>query len=167
MDKYITVDGFGIRFTDSSKNWPYTVEAKAMEESLANAITLDAFGKHALFKDYRYVRHYMDNMQSSLYKFGLWQERIHADWEKWRNHSKENSDELEKWFNDCFNDGKIIIPKEDYTPQCMTAYLTKTVDTMIWGVRTNWGHIIGSFNLKNYLCHKKRKPKRLKGSRYY
>lgn len=116
MDKYRTVDGFGIRFTDSSKNWPYTVEAKAMEESLANAITLDAFGKHALFKDYRYVRHYMDNMQSSLYKFGLWQERIHADWEKWRNHSKENSDELEKWFNDCFNDGKIIIPKEDYTP---------------------------------------------------
>ena len=118
MDKYITVDGS----TDSSKNWPYTVEAKAMEESLANAITLDAFGKHA---DYKYVRHFIDNMQSSLYKFGLWQERIHADWEKWRNHSKENSDELEKWFNYCFNDGKIIIPKEKYTPQMFDCIFDK------------------------------------------
>jgi len=116
MDRYRITDDFGILFTDSSKNWALKGEANAMEESLANAIALAAFKQHAP-NDYKYVRHYINEMQSSIYKFGLWQEKINADWTKWRNHSKENTDKLKEWFNKCFKDGYIVIPKEDYTQE--------------------------------------------------
>ena len=70
-------------------------------------------GKYAN-EDYKYVRHYIDNMQSAIYKFGLWQEQIYADWNKWRDSSKQNTKELKEWFNKCFDNGDIIITKEDY-----------------------------------------------------
>ena len=116
MDRYRITDDFGILFTDSSKNWALKGEANAMEESLANAIALAAFKQHAP-NDYKYVRHYINEMQSSIYKFGLWQEKINADWTKWRNHSKENTDKLKEWFNKCFKDGHIVISQEDYTQE--------------------------------------------------
>ena len=113
MDRYRIIDGNGIQYTNPKENWPNTVEAKAMEESMANAITLFVFRKYAN-EDYKYVRHYIDNMQSAIYKFGLWQEQIYADWNKWRNSSKQNTKELKEWFNKCFDNGDIIITKEDY-----------------------------------------------------
>ena len=113
MDRYRIIDGDGIQYTNPEENWPNTVEAKAMEESTANAITLFVFRKYAN-EDYKYVRHYIDNMQSAIYKFGLWQEQIYADWNKWRDSSKQNTNELKEWFNNCFDNGDIIIPKEDY-----------------------------------------------------
>ncbi len=109
MDRYRIIDANEIQYT----NLPNTVEAKAMEESLANAITLFVFRKYAN-EDYKYVRHYIDNMQSAIYKFGLWQEQIYADWNKWRDSSKQNTKELKEWFNKCFDNGDIIITKEDY-----------------------------------------------------
>ena len=114
MDRYRIIDGDGIRYTNPEKNWPNTIEAKAMEESMANAITLFVFRKYAN-EDYKYVRHYIDNMQPAIYKFGLWQEPIYTDWNKWRDSSKQNSQELKDWFNLCFSNGKIKIPIEDYT----------------------------------------------------
>ena len=105
---------------DLKKNWPDTLEAKAMEESLANAITLQVFDKYAK-DDYKYVHHFEDNWQPTIYRFGLWQEKIDADWAKWRGTSKRDTNELEKWFNKCFNYGKIIITKEDYTPEIFDA----------------------------------------------
>ena len=113
MDRYQIIDGNEIQYTNPKENWPNTVEAKAMEESMANAITLFVFRKYAN-EDYKYVRHYIDNMQSAIYKFGLWQEQIYADWNKWRNSSKQNTKELKEWFNKCFDNGDIIITKEDY-----------------------------------------------------
>ena len=113
MDRYRIIDGYGIQYTNPKENWSNTVEAKAMEESMANAITLFVFRKYAN-EDYKYVRHYIDNMQSAIYKFGLWQEQIYADWNKWRNSSKQNTKELKEWFNKCFDNGDIIITKEDY-----------------------------------------------------
>ena len=113
MDRYQIIDGNEIQYTNPKENWSNTVEAKAMEESMANAITLFVFRKYAN-EDYKYVRHYIDNMQSAIYKFGLWQEQIYADWNKWRNSSKQNTKELKEWFNKCFDNGDIIITKEDY-----------------------------------------------------
>ena len=113
MDRYRIIDGNEIQYTNPKENWSNTVEAKAMEESMANAITLFVFRKYAN-EDYKYVRHYIDNMQSAIYKFGLWQEQIYADWNKWRNSSKQNTKELKEWFNKCFDNGDIIITKEDY-----------------------------------------------------
>ena len=113
MDRYRIIDGNEIQYTNPKENWSNTVEAKAMEESMANAITLFVFRKYAN-EDYKYVRHYIDNMQSAIYKFGLWQEQIYADWNKWRDSSKQNTKELKEWFNKCFDNGDIIITKEDY-----------------------------------------------------
>ena len=113
MDRYQIIDGNEIQYTNPKENCPNTVEAKAMEESMANAITLFVFRKYAN-EDYKYVRHYIDNMQSAIYKFGLWQEQIYADWNKWRDSSKQNTKELKEWFNKCFDNGDIIITKEDY-----------------------------------------------------
>ena len=113
MDRYQIIDGNEIQYTNPKENWSNTVEAKAMEESMANAITLFVFRKYAN-EDYKYVRHYIDNMQSAIYKFGLWQEQIYADWNKWRDSSKQNTKELKEWFNKCFDNGDIIITKEDY-----------------------------------------------------
>ena len=116
MDKYRIADSKGTFFMNTKKNWSDTLEAKAMEESLANAITLNAFRQHAP-NDYKRVHHFIDEMQSSIYKFGLWQEKINADWTKWRNHSKKNTKKLQKWFNKCFNAGHIVILQEDYTQE--------------------------------------------------
>jgi hypothetical protein len=105
---------------DPNQNRPDTLEAKAMEESLANAITLHVFDKYA--KDnYKYVHHFVDNWQPTIYRFGLWQEKIDADWGKWREASKRNTNELKELFNKCFNGGNIRITKENYTPEIFEA----------------------------------------------
>lgn len=97
----------------ATANWPCTLETKAMEESLANKITLDWFKKYAP-KDAEQVRCYIDK-QPTIYRFGIYQDKIDADWKKWRESAKQNTTELIEWFNKCFSDGEIKIPLDDYS----------------------------------------------------
>lgn len=101
---------------DNSKNLPSTLEAKAMEESLANMITIEWFKEYAS-EDEKYVKHFIDNWQSSIYKFGIWQDKIDATWDDWRRSTKQATPKLEEWFDLCFSEGKIKIPIEDYTKE--------------------------------------------------
>ena len=99
---------------DNSKNWPSSLEAKAMEESLANMITLEWFKVYAP-EDKKYVKCFIDNWQSSIYKFGIWQDKIDAVWDVWRESKKMATPQLNEWFDVCFANGNIIIPIEDYS----------------------------------------------------
>lgn len=111
MDNYDVADG---QIVDQNANWPNKLEAKAMEESLANMITLAWFKEYASPEEYKQVKHFIDCWQSSIYRFGLWQEKIDADWKKWLNSDKQASGKLVGWFNRCFSSGNIKIPIEDY-----------------------------------------------------
>lgn len=111
LDNYEVADG---QIVDQNANWPNKLEAKAMEESLANMITLAWFKEYASPEEYKQVKHFIDCWQSSIYRFGLWQEKIDADWKKWLNSDKQTSDKLVGWFNRCFSSGNIKIPIEDY-----------------------------------------------------
>ncbi len=115
MDKYRIIDENGITYTDIEENWPNSVEAKGMEESLANAVTLNCFKKYASSHDLEYVQHFINNCQPSIYRFGLWQSSIGAKIENWRNTNKQNSPALNEWFNLCFRDGLIRIPINEYS----------------------------------------------------
>ena len=101
---------------DNSKNWPSSLEAKAMEESLANMITLEWFKEYAP-EDEKYVKCFIDNWQSSIYKFGIWQDKIDAVWDDWRGSTKQTTPKLKEWFDLCFAGGNIKIPIEDYTKE--------------------------------------------------
>ncbi len=86
-------------------NWPNTLEAKAMEESLANRITLEWFQK--VDKDnYDIVKDFIKS-QPTIYQFGIEQYDAHVDWRKWRL-SDKNMPTLQAWFDKCFKDGDII-----------------------------------------------------------
>lgn len=98
---------------DNSNNWPSSLEAKAMEESLANKITLSWFRLFAP-NEFKYVKHYIDKYQPAIYKFGIWQDYADVDWKKWRESNKQSSQKLEEWFNKCFSNGEINIPIKDY-----------------------------------------------------
>lgn len=113
MDKYRVVLEGQLQFTDKTVNWPFSLEARAMEESLANKITLDWFNKYAP-KDVDQVRCYIEE-QPAIYRFGIYQEKIDADWEKWRESEKKSTQKLVEWFNKCFSNGDIKIPLDDYS----------------------------------------------------
>ncbi len=114
MDKYRLLQNGYLMYNNISENWCKTIEAKAMEESLANMITLSCFKKYASPEEYKQVKHFIDCWQSSIYRFGLWQDKIDADWKKWLNSDKQATDKLSDWFNRCFSSGNIKIPIEDY-----------------------------------------------------
>jgi hypothetical protein len=114
MDKYREIENGILMYGNSSDNWAKTVEAKAMEESLANMITLAWFKKNAVYEEYKLVKHFINNWQNSIYRFGIWQERISADWIQWFNSSKQESQKLKEWFDLCFSSGNIRIPLSDY-----------------------------------------------------
>lgn len=111
MDKYLDEQN-----EKNKNNWPNSKETWAMEESLANMITLQCFKEFAP-DDYPYVLNYIDQRQSALYQFGIWQEQIGANWKKWRDNSKQGTSQIKEWFNKCFVDGYIRIPKEYYTKE--------------------------------------------------
>lgn len=115
MDKYRVLENNSLMYGNFSDNWPTTIEAKAMEESLANMITLAWFKNFATSEEYNLVKHFIDNWQNSIYRFGIWQERIGADWTQWLNSSKQESQRLKDWFNLCFSSGNIRIPLSDYS----------------------------------------------------
>ena len=82
-----------------------SLEAKAMEESLANMIALQIFSKYDN-GNYATVRSFIENDQPTIYKFGARQFDISADWKKWKD-SNKNMPTLKTWFDKCFNEGKI------------------------------------------------------------
>lgn len=74
--------------------------SRAMEESLANMITLqwfDAFNK----SNYNKVKSFMES-QLIFYEFGINQFEAGVDWTKWRD-SKKKHKLLKEWFNFCFD----------------------------------------------------------------
>lgn len=95
-----------------NKNWPKgTHEPVAMEESLANMITLKLFNRYP--DDFKSVKEFIKD-QPPFYKFGIHQYEAGVDWKKWRESDKQSSQKLEEWFNQCFSNGEINIPIKDY-----------------------------------------------------
>jgi hypothetical protein len=95
-----------------NKNWPKgTHEPVAMEESLANMITLKLFNRYP--DDFKSVKEFIKD-QPPFYKFGIHQYEAGVDWKKWRKSDKQSSQKLEEWFNQCFSNGEINIPIKDY-----------------------------------------------------
>lgn len=97
MDDTNTPENIG---KDKTKGKVLSDRDVAMEESLANMITLQYFevAKHILGKDdYEKVRDFV-NKQPSAYKFGITQyEIMKPDWRDWRNNNVCNI--LENWAN--------------------------------------------------------------------
>ena len=106
MDKYRIITEKGIEYTDLKANRISTLESRAMEESLANMITLECFNKYATPNDLTAVEEYIKTNQNSIYKFGINQKRANVDWKKWKDSSK-NMSSLKEWFNVCFENGNI------------------------------------------------------------
>lgn len=79
----------------------------AMEESLANMITLKLFNRYP--DDFKSVKEFIKD-QPPFYKFGIHQYEAGVDWKKWRKSDKQSSQKLEKWFNHCFSNGEIKEP---------------------------------------------------------
>ena len=71
MDKYRIITEKGIEYTDLKANRISTLESRAMEESLANMITLECFNKYATPNDLTAVEEYIKTNQNSIYKFGI------------------------------------------------------------------------------------------------
>ena len=95
-----------------NKNWPKgTHEPVAMEESLANMITLKLFNRYP--DDFKSVKEFIKD-QPPFYKFGIHQYEAGVDWKKWRESDKQSSQKLEEWFNQYFSNGEINIPIKDY-----------------------------------------------------
>lgn len=73
--------------------------SNAMEESLANMITLQWFD--ALNRsNYHKVKSFVET-QPKIYKFGINQFKAGVDWTKWRD-SKKMHKLLKEWFKNCF-----------------------------------------------------------------
>lgn len=86
---------------------PRDIFSKAMEESLANTITLFYFQKDS--KKCKDVRCFIEKDQPVIYQFGAYQFDVGVDWTKWRD-SDKNMPSLKDWFDKCFSDGKIRKP---------------------------------------------------------
>lgn len=79
--------------------------SRAMEESLANMITLQWFEKFD-HSNYEKVESFI-NTQPEIYKFGINQFKACVNWEKWRDSTKDMDGKLKDWFDTCFEGGKI------------------------------------------------------------
>ncbi len=113
MDKFET-DKQGKVIKNSTK----TLYSKAMEESLANMITLHCFNREDLKK----VNDFMLYHQPAIYQFGVNQFGIKADWTKWRD-SDKNQPELKTWFETCFKTDGTAEIRDDlvYTKEIYNA----------------------------------------------
>ena len=79
--------------------------SRAMEESLANMITLQWFKKFD-HSNYEKVESFIKT-QPEIYKFGINQFEAGVNWEKWRDSTKDMDGKLKDWFDTCFEGGKI------------------------------------------------------------
>lgn len=86
--------------------------SRAMEESLANMITLQWFEKFD-HSNYKKVKSFIET-QPEIYKFGINQFEAGVDWTKWRD-SKKMHKLLKEWFDNCF------VPKLLEQPQKVRA----------------------------------------------
>lgn len=93
-----------------------TLPEIAMEESMANCITLNWFNCKSE-KEYNAVKNFIGG-QKADYQFGLYQHRALADWQLWHKFKTEHifcdnngvryyMDGLRKWFDFCFYRGQI------------------------------------------------------------
>lgn len=80
-------------------------EAQAMEESLANEITLKFFSEHDN-ENFKKVKQFIEFHQPAIYQFGIRQFHVGTDWTKWRD-SEKNMPTLKDWFDKCFSEGEI------------------------------------------------------------
>ena len=83
--------------TEGSKR---SLFAQAMEESLANRITLEWFKKYEE-KSFNQVRKFIEN-QPTIYNFGIKQHNANVDWTKWCESYKNMHFLLKVWFDTCF-----------------------------------------------------------------
>ena len=93
------------RNEDSMKS----IFAHAMEESLANMLTLQCFKEYYDQSVLDRVKSFV-NTQDDIYKFGINQFEAKVDWTKWRDSYKDMHGELEVWFKECFEDPKLTEP---------------------------------------------------------
>lgn len=75
--------------------------AKAMEESLANMITLEWFKEYEE-SNFNKVRTFI-GYQSAIYRFGIRQYDANVDWKKWRDSYKKMHSRLKVWFDSYFD----------------------------------------------------------------
>ena len=110
---YLTVLVHEFAHAMMDQKWPDNILksffAHAMEESLANMITLEWISKNDN-DDIEDVKHFMEE-QPAIYEFGIKQFYAKVDWKKWRD-SEKNMPELKDWFEACFEGGGI---KDDIT----------------------------------------------------
>ena len=81
-----------------------SIFAHAMEESLANMLTLEWFKNT---DDYIQVKKFIENLEEPIYQFGINLSEAGIEWTKWRDCDKNMDGSLEEWFNACFEEGKI------------------------------------------------------------
>ena len=93
-----------------------------MEESLANMVMLKYLEWYSEIEEDGTIFDVAEkfvNQQTAMYKFGLHQFNIDADWTKWREFKMshgESTERLQEWYNNCFADGKIKKPL-DYSKE--------------------------------------------------
>ena len=76
--------------------------ARAMEESLANMITLRWFNLFVDKGDFNRVKGFIQH-QPDIYRFGVKQYNAKVDWTKWRDSYKNMHFLLKQWFDTCFS----------------------------------------------------------------
>ena len=122
MDKYedysyrISDNKLSLNENDIMSNWPKSLYTISMEESLANMIMLQVFRITPYFKEaLDFVR-----QQPVFYQLGIRQEKENADWRKWRNSKKEDTDNLKEWFRKCFGNNtylEVLMISDIFAPE--------------------------------------------------
>lgn len=114
----------GVLYTCSSPN---EVEKTAMEESLANCLTLKWFGEFygKDSKEFKMAIDFMANNQPPVYEFGIYQYKINAGWTLWYRYKNHDvHDALKDWYKKCFDCGKITDwAKKSYSKEDFIAAL--------------------------------------------
>lgn len=123
MDKYRIVINGEIFSMNIAEGQPKSLEAKAMEESLANMIALKCF-ELCDKQNFDVVKNSI-KCQPTIYQFGIQQFNAGADWKAWRNCKKEVNPALRNWFTACFNDGEI---REGLKYNCDTTGFHVSID---------------------------------------
>ena len=112
LDKYYEYKLYSDLFPDwnleiikVTENQPQSKCARAMEESLANMMTLqwiESTGDNKLINE---TMSFIKNQQPAFYQFGINQYDTGVDWRMWRAYTKQETAKLQEWYNICFVDG--------------------------------------------------------------
>ena len=117
--------------TENNPDYEYRIEkvdcaysldepSNFMEESLANMVMLKYLEWYSEIEEDGAIFDVAEkfvNQQTAMYKFGLHQFNIDADWTKWRKFKmihEGSTERLQEWFSCCF-DGDIIKTPNEYT----------------------------------------------------